>query len=235
MRVLFNGLQAGNRSGTGRYTVELLRALGERTDGTELTVMWPRALPRPVEAENVRYQECDVHGIRRLCLDQFGVRRLARDAAADVIHYPASVGPLMSVPGMVLTIHDLSFLRHPEWFAPSRARYYRHAVARSARKAARVLVDSRATADDVVALLGIPEDRVDVAHLGVSPRFEPSPEDTPALRAKYGLPERFFLYMGTLEPRKNLVRLVETYARVAGGLEQHLVLAGRWGLSLIHI
>jgi len=229
MRVLYNALQAGNRSGTGRYTVELLRALAGLEAGPSITAAWPAGLPRPQGTDRVDFVDLPADGAWRLLFDQSGAHRLARRLRADVVHYPASVGPLRPMPGLVLTVHDLAFLRHPEWFSPSRARYYRLAVGRSAPKAARVVADSHATARDLVELLGIPRGRIDVAHLGVGEAFRPDAAAREAVRRKYPLPDHFFLYLGTLEPRKNLARVVEAFSRVAGRVPQDLVLAGRHG------
>lgn len=228
MRVLINALQAANRSGTGRYTIELCRALGKLDCGADFTVLWPGDAPE-APPEGVEVLPRNDSGVRRLLLEHLGMERLRRHVGADLVHYPATIGPMGPVRNVVLTVHDLSFLHHPEWFRASRAWYYRATIRRSVRHATRILADSEATARDLVGLLGVPRDRIDVAHLGVSPTLQPDPESAATVRNAYHLPDRSLLYMGTLEPRKNLVRLVEAFGMVHGETPQDLVLAGRWG------
>jgi glycosyltransferase involved in cell wall biosynthesis len=228
MRVLINGLQAGNRSGTGRYTVELARALAVRPEIEELTLVWPESAPAP-EGPRVRIIRRDDRMLQRVFFDHIGLSALCTRVGADIVHYPANFGPASGARNLVVTVHDLSFLKHPEWFRPDRAWYYRMAIRRTVGLAARLIADSQATADDLNALLGVPAGRIEVIPLGVSAEFQPSSADIrDKVRRAYGLPERFFLYVGTLEPRKNLPRLVEAWSRVADGAPD-LVIAGRAG------
>jgi glycosyltransferase involved in cell wall biosynthesis len=95
-----------------------------------------------------------------------------------------------------------------------------------------VVVSSQNTGRDVVRLLGVAEERVQVVYLGVEDwlRERPTAEALQRFREQHCLPEQFFLYVGTLEPRKNLVRLVEAYAQARrAGVEWPLVLAGGKG------
>ena len=233
MIVLLNALQAGNRSGTGRYTWELARWAPVVAEGLDVAVLWPEHVPRP-GGRGIGHGACVPcrarHAAGRLYMDQVGIRRVCSQIGADVVHYPASVGSLTGLRNSIVTVHDLSFLHNPGWFRPGRAAYYRYAVGRSARMAGRVIADSEATAADLEELVGLGRERVDVIPLGVDEAYRPvGAEGTAALRAKYGLPERYFLYVGTLEPRKNVVRLVEAWSRIADVCECDLVIAGREG------
>lgn len=228
MRVLLNALQAGNRSGTGRYTLELMHALMARND-IDLSVAWPLdalpdSVPRGLQVLGQRGS-----AVSRIIADQWTFPR-RYSSSFHLLHYPANVGPLQGSGRNILTVHDLSFCHHPEWFTRSRAAYYRFAVPASARRAARIIADSEATRNDLVTLARVPEDRIDVVPLGVSENFQPADATAQAaVRTRYHLPERFFLFMGTLEPRKNLPRLVEAWSSLADVIPEDLVLAGRWG------
>lgn len=201
MRVYLSAVQAGNRSGTGRYTEELARALAVRAD---ITLTIDRAPGRG--------------------------RIIAPRGGYDVMHYPANFCPPLGGEHLVVTVHDLSFLRHPEWFSAERALYYRAAFAITRRRAARFIADSHATCDDLINIAKVPADRVDVAHLGVSESFRPAPpEAQAAARARYKLPKQYFLYVGTLEPRKNVPRLLQAFDAIAHDLPHDLVIAGREG------
>ncbi len=236
MRVLINALQAGNRSGTGRYIEALIPALLEAGDPAGLAVYWPARLPAPAWAGQVALVRRDAARLKRLWEDQANMGGALRRAGADLVHYPANIGALRKTPS-VLTVHDLSFLRHPEWFRWERAAYYRFAAVRSARLARRVIADSQSTAQDLQELAGINADRIDVVPLGVDPAFAPAEEAAQeAARKKYNLPEQFFLYVGTLEPRKNLPRLIAAWDRIAEDTGVRLVLAGRegWKVAGLH-
>ncbi|HWE60097.1 MAG TPA: glycosyltransferase family 1 protein [Chloroflexota bacterium] len=150
----------------------------------------------------------------------------------DLIHGTLNVLPLARrVPGIV-TIHDVAFLRFPERYLPAKRRYLTHLTRWSARGAHRVIASSENTRRDLVRLLGVREDRVHVIYLGVEDRMR-QPVDPAAvarLREQHELPPQFFLYIGTLEPRKNLVRLLGAYQRARkAGVEWPLVLAGAKG------
>jgi len=230
MKVLFNALQAGNRSGTGRYTVQLLHGLNAlQGPDFEVIAAWPRDLDPP---EGMRVPSARYGGgtLQRLLDEHFKLPKSADEAAADLLHYPANFGPWRARKPVVVTVHDLSFLRHPEWFPRSRSLYYRHAIRRTVRTATRIIADSEATAADLRELLRVPGEKVDVIPLGVEPRFAPaSAAAQQAAREKYRLPERFFLYIGTLEPRKNLAALIRAWVRIAWTIEEDLVIAGRAG------
>ncbi len=224
MRVVFNGLQAGNLSGTGRYVAALAEHLAAQTD-IDLTVLWPKHLPVP--DWHVSFIPVSARApVCRLWHDQV----TARNHGFDVIHYPATVGPLLSTPNAVITIHDLDFMRDTAWHRRSRTSYYTFAMRRSASLARRIIADSTATADDVHRMLGVPVDLIDVIPLGVGEEFQPaSQEAQTAVRPRYSLPRTFFLFVGTLEPRKNLVRLIHAYSKIADRCPQDLVIAGRDG------
>lgn len=227
MHVLINGMQGGNQSGTGRYTEELIRHLAKLDAELALTVWWPSGVTPGDWADAVELI-LQPRGIwARLKLERQIQRTLP---AFDVVHYPASIGPLDGGPNVVVTVHDCIFMRHPDWFRWERAEYYRWAGSRSARRAARVIADSQATAYDLRELIGVPDSRIDVIPLGVDGQFRPAPaEAIGAMRARYKLPESYFLYVGTLEPRKNLAAVVRAWDRVAGEIGDDLVIAGRTG------
>jgi glycosyltransferase involved in cell wall biosynthesis len=110
-------------------------------------------------------------------------------------------------------IHDLSFIRHPHLLRPANRFYLRTITRLSARRARRVIVNSHATHREVETLLGVPTERIDVTLLGVSPTYRPLPDNkVDAFRRANDLPERFILYVGTLEPRKNIPTLLRAFA-----------------------
>lgn len=154
---------------------------------------------------------------------------------ADLVHGLVNVLPLAAgVPGIV-TVHDLAFLRTPETL-PRVKRAYLAALCRaSVARAAHVIAVSTQTADDLCALFGTPAHKITVVPNGVAPEFAPcSPEEAARFRAAHALPARYLLFVGTLEPRKNLGTLVRAYARwraqaAPSDRDVKLVLAGGKG------
>jgi glycosyltransferase involved in cell wall biosynthesis len=154
-------------------------------------------------------------------------------ARVDLLHAMAFVSPLLLPCPTVVTVYDLSFLRFPGSFRPLNRFYLRQFTSWSVRRAHRVLAISESTRQDVIRLLGKPAEQVDVVHCGVDKRFYPRGQAAvAAFRRKKGLPERFILFLGTLEPRKNVVSLLEAYAQLSAsnvGSWPVLVIAGAKG------
>jgi glycosyltransferase involved in cell wall biosynthesis len=153
----------------------------------------------------------------------------------DVVHSPDFVCPPHLWGGSIITVHDLSFLVVPECAHPALAAFLGRAVPAAVRRARRIIAVSEQTRRDLIGLLSVPPHKIVVAHNGVDPCFRPLPPgpQMEALRAELDLPTRFVLHVGTLEPRKNLVRLIEAY-RLLVSHRPHLrtvglVLAGRKG------
>jgi glycosyltransferase involved in cell wall biosynthesis len=136
----------------------------------------------------------------------------------DVLHVPGHRGPLLSPARLVVTIHDLAVLRHPETFNRWTRTYSRVFLPRLARSAARVIAVSEFTSLEAVELLGVHEDRVRVIPHGVEAPFEPH---GPAAGGDY------VLAVGTLEPRKNLSRVALAAERA--GVDLRVIGAAGWG------
>lgn len=156
-----------------------------------------------------------------------------RRIGADLLHAPAFVGPIVAPCPIVITIHDLSFIRFPRLFRPANRLYLTWMTRLSARRARRLIAVSAHAAAESVKLLGVPTEKIDVVYHGVDPMFRPLPaSDIAAFRRRQALPARFILFVGTLEPRKNLTRLVEAFARIRRAgvhTDVHLILAGGKG------
>ena len=214
-------------TGVGRYTRELAHALEGR--GVEVK-RWAVALKGASQADIARWRAPArlVHRSWR----SFGrpsIDRLVGEV--DVVHGTNFVLPPTDVPGVV-TIHDLSFLRDDAF--PGAASW-REMTPWSARRAARVLVPTRAIADEVAAAYGLASERMVVTYEGVAPVFFGATPLSDASLARFGIRRPFAVAVGTIEPRKNLARLLEAW-KVAGDALAGwtLVLAGPsgWGPRL---
>ncbi len=212
------------RAGVARAARRLAEAVAERAD---VDVVYLGA-----GAERVRGsigRRTSVLG-GDLVRSPFLLRPIARLRRADVLHVPAHRGPLIgSRPPLVMTLHDVAFLREPATLSRWNRVYSRALVPRLARAADRVICPSADTASDAHSLLAVPTSRLRVVRWGV----DPLPPDGPL---PPGLPARYVLAVGTPEPRKNLRRLASAVSmlRSQGDRELALVLAGGagWGDAL---
>lgn len=229
--LLLDGRATYRSAGIHQYISNTLTALAAQPEEFSFTAY---ARPGALDLPNMRVEPVAAEGrLSRILWEQLAQTRAWRrlDRPVDLTHGLAFSLPLVSrVPGVV-TMYDLSFRRLPDRF-PAAQRLYLSTITRlSCRRARRVVAISEATRRDVTELLGVPRERIDLAYPGVDARFRPLPaEEVRAFRERLGLPERFILYLGTLEPRKNLPALVEAFALLRRDQpDLHLVLAGARG------
>jgi glycosyltransferase involved in cell wall biosynthesis len=172
------------------------------------TARYVRALRDHLPAEVVEVSFPATSRVRAVAADLLWYPRLHADA--DVLHCPTVRGPFRSRTPLVVTVHDLAVLRHPEWFNRWTRTYSAFAVPRVVRAADRVIAVSDFTRRELVDLLRVPEAKIRVVPNAVEDVFTP---DGPAAGGDY------VLAVGTLEPRKNLARIaqaVEGELRVVG-------------------
>ena len=154
----------------------------------------------------------------RIFWEQFVQPWILRRDRIDLLHALAFAVPLWSPCPSVVTIYDLSFLRQPENFRPGNRLYLRQAVRLSATRAAHFIAISQSTARDITRLLGVEPSRVSVTYCGVEKDYQPLPAKVVAqFRREKGLPRRAILYLGTIEPRKNIGTLIRAYHRLLEG------------------
>lgn len=166
----------------------------------------------------------------RIPWEQFVAPFLLRRSGAHIFHGTLNVAPLMSPIPTVVTIHDLAFIRFPHTFRAHNRTYLDVATRSSARRAACIFAVSEHTKREVVGILGVPPERVIVTHDAARAHFRPpNPATLAAFRQKHQLPERFVLFVGTLEPRKNLLTLFEAYSQVARICNIPLIVGGAKG------
>jgi glycosyltransferase involved in cell wall biosynthesis len=223
--------QAWYRSaGVHQYIYHLLRHLEEVDDGLRYTVLLGEGeLPPDVALAACQSRWPTSRASVRVLWEQLAQPWVLRRMKADLVHGPVFIAPVFTSCPSVITIHDLSFIRFPRMFRPANRFYLTVLTRLSARRARRIIAVSAHAAAESAQLLDVPSERIDVVYHGVGPTFRPLPSDTIAsFRQRQGLPDKFVLFVGTLEPRKNLVRLVEAFAHVQDD-QVGLVLAGGKG------
>ncbi len=246
MRIAINALLlSGRYSGVERAIYSLLRHVGEDTPVTSRGIETRgRGEDEFVALVGSEFDERALNGCRigierlpvsnrsrflRILYEEVWLpRRLAR---YDLFHAPGYVAPRRVPVPTVLTIYDLIALRHAGLARWSNGLHYRWRLPRSAPQARRVIVPSECVARDVVEHLGVARERVRVVPLGVEASFRPPSLDARALaRSRYRLARPFLLYVGNIEPKKNLPTLLRAFALIKrDGLPHELVIAGRRG------
>ncbi len=227
-------------AGIGRYVRELVRALAAQDGGSAYRLFVAGArrgdLP-PAPGSNFDWRPTRITPLwfaRLWHRAQIPLPVEAFTGRLDLYHATDFTLP-PTLPGMhtLLTVHDLSFVRAPETSTPVLKAYLDKVVPRSVRRADHVLADSQATKDDLVALYGTPPEKITVLLSGVDVRFGPV-EDADArraVRARYNIPDGPYIFsVGTVQPRKNYVRLAEALATLGPRYaDVRLVIAGGRG------
>lgn len=146
----------------------------------------------------------------------------------DLLHSPDFIPPLGSFRS-IITIHDLTFLRYPQFLTADSHRYYNDQIRFAVRRADAILADSDATRADIIDLLGTPPHKITTVHLAPDTIFRPLPVDqVDAVLNRLNLPKGYFLFVGTFEPRKNILGLISAYAILPPD-SPPLVIAGNKG------
>ncbi len=226
-----------DRGGVGRYVDGLISALDAA--GADLAVVCQRAdaerFGRIAPATTVVPGPATIaHRSARLAWEQTGLALVAQQIGADVIHSPHYTMPLRAGCPVVVTVHDATFFTEPEMHTPVKGTFFRSATRTALRRAARCIVPSKATRDEVVRVLDADPTKLDVAYHGVDTKVFHSPSDADKLHVhqRLGIGEQpYVAFLGMLEPRKNVPNLVRAWVAAVQGRPEPpaLVLAGGTG------
>lgn len=246
MRVLINTVPFyGKGEGVRTYTAALLRTLHQTDADMEWHVLLdPADIDRLGLADDERFRLIKFAGPKRsprIPGMRFAWRNAIDQAVMpaegrhySVIHYLDSYGPVLS-PGnapLVLTVHDLIPFTGGQHFTPWVRRYLQGLMRAGIPHAAAIMSDSEVTAQALHTVLGIAPEKITVVPLGVDERFRPAtPEERARVTERYQLTAPYVICVGTIEPRKNLARVVRAFARAKRehSLPHHLLIVGKQG------
>jgi glycosyltransferase involved in cell wall biosynthesis len=239
-------LVPGQRVGVGQYAFQLAQALA-KVDRKTTYILYPvfyyivhpdHRLADLPSAPNMRtsMRRLPAGLVSRLWRvdrsDAFKERLLGN---VDVVHSTTYCAPRLRSPRrrLVVTIHDLSFVTHPEFHLPANVEHCLRGTRQAIERADALIAVSQSTRRDLIELMHAPAERIVVTPEAAGPEL--APVDDPAhlerVRRRYRLPDRFVLFVGAMEPRKNLVRLIEAFAMLKPAIrrETWLVVAGAKG------
>lgn len=243
MRIGINALlvsvaQSYRNAGISRYTLNLLKALRAVDKANEYTVFVSERgvaeqLPSTARCAVVPVGWCTTQPASRVLWEHLQFAGEIRRHGLQLLHAPMNILPLrLPCPGVV-TLHDLAFLRFPEFFRPTRRTYQQWFTRHSSRQAALIIAVSEHTRREAIELLQVPEERIRVIYPLLEEHFSLpcSAEAIQAFRQQRQLPEHIILFLATLEPRKNISRLLDAYRLLKRetDLPHTLVLAGAKG------
>jgi glycosyltransferase involved in cell wall biosynthesis len=234
--------QSYRNAGVSRYTYTLLAGLADADAHQRYTVFINRdeakaasvgALTAGGRVEVVAGTRSTKQPAQRVLWEQMTLPKELRRRRVDVFHSPVNVLPMRLPCASVVTVLDLAFMHFPQYFRPARRVYQRAFTTRSAQRATLVVTIAESTKRELVEQLHTPAERVRVIYPAIDADYQPErdPQRLAAFRDRHKLPAHYLLFLGTLEPRKNLQTLVEAYAR-ARALDERtppLVLAGAKG------
>jgi glycosyltransferase involved in cell wall biosynthesis len=227
-------LPAYQMGGISQYILHLLPALAEIDGENRYTVFHSRKEVRnhlPPAGRLFRHRNlwtpCHHRWERWTLALEVWPRRL------DVLHSPDFIPPAFGARRRVITVHDLNFLYYPEFLTAASLRYYAGQIRWAVGQAGHVLADSEHTRRDLIEKLALSPQRVTAVPLAANPLYSQSfsPEAVRGTLARYRLPHDFILFVGTLEPRKNVPGLLRAYHRLRRetALDPPLVLVGGKG------
>jgi glycosyltransferase involved in cell wall biosynthesis len=226
-----------DRGGVGRYVDGLISALDaaqadfavacQRADAERFARMAPGATVVPGPA-------AIAHRPARLAWEQTGLPLVVQQVSADVLHSPHYTMPLRAGKPVVVTIHDATFFTQPDVHTSVKGPFFRSAIKTALHRAARCVVPSKATRDELIRVLDADPTRIDVAYHGVDQKTFHVPTDTERqmVRARLGLRDTpYVAFLGMLEPRKNVPSLVRGWVKAVQDRPEPpaLVLAGGSG------
>ena len=252
MRVIFNQWAAsGRKTGVGHHTAELVRQLPRHAGADQLWCFPPdwalrcRTLltglgngkPRATASGGGRSRLGWALGLLRRygwAVSAWQFQRFCVRHGIDLYHEPNHIAYPCELP-TVCTVHDLSVLLHPEWHPADRVAHHGRHFEETVRRCCHLITVSDFTRDEVIEFLGVPPERVTCVYNGMRANLKPLPRpEVEATLQRLGLPPRYLLHVGTIEPRKNLLLLLRAYCSLPAAVRERwpLLLVGGWGWNV---
>ncbi len=213
---LLSGGADYRRAGIHQYISQVLRHLPHDRNQTQIVFTQQKsALAAYPGLEVLPTRWPTERRLARILWEQTVWPWLASRHNLDLLHAMAFVTPILATCPTVVTVYDLSFIKFPDQFPTLQQLYLSSQTARSCRKARRVITISESSRQDVQRFFDVPNDHILVAPPGVDGAYRPLPEnEVTQFRQRKGLPERFILHVGTLQPRKNIPLLINALAKI---------------------
>lgn len=218
--------------GISQYTLHLMTALAALDSANQYTVFHNRKDQRSYLPNAPNFRRRDVWTPCHHRWEKYALGVELRPHRLSLLHSPDFIPPAWGAKKYVITVHDLNFLYYPEYLTAESRRYYLEQIQWAVQKADHISADSHHTRHDLLERLQVAPEKVTTVHLAANPIYQQpvSPTQKAAILAEYNLPQGFLLFVGTLEPRKNIPTLLRAYAHLRQtGVDVPLVLVGGKG------
>lgn len=219
--------------GISQYVRWLLPALAELDQVNRYTVFHSRKDGRTYTPAAPNFQRKNLWTPCHHQLERWTLAGELSPVRLDVLHSPDFIPPQFGARRHIITVHDLNFIYYPEFLTPESMRYYADQIQWAVQKADHISADSHATRYDLIEHLRVPPDKVTTIHLAANPLYARKYDDTAVQQIldQFHLPRDFILFVGTLEPRKNIPFLLDAYDRLrqTTAVDVPLILVGRKG------
>lgn len=201
-----------SRGGIRSYVLRLLSSLAALDLEDEYRVLCSRHECKQVTTADNTFRPVKCWTPPHHRLERWTLSAEIARCGLDLLHSPDFIPPAFGYTHSVITVHDLHFLYYPRFLTADSRRYYSDQIRWAVEHADHVLADSHATQADLTSLLNVPSEKISVVYLAADPSFHPQPEEAAReVAARYDLRPGFPLFVGTLEPRKNIPGLLLAY------------------------
>lgn len=219
-----------NNTGIGYYIKSLIDSLIDIDEETEYKIYASKLVKNQLLEHNYRLYNVE-NKLKEAMYKHYFMANISKKDKLDIYHGTSFYIPKHIKCRTVLTVHDLSYIKYPNTFTKSRLIYGKIFIKDSVKRADKIIAVSESTKRDIINYYGIQEEKIFVTHLGARDIFKPATiNEIELIKKKYNL-NKYILAVGTIEPRKNLLRLIKAFNNVSSKIDEEikLVLVGKSG------
>jgi len=242
MRVAYNAILLGNYFSGVEVTISTLGEMLSHTLAHDLHIFLNKNIENRYTFPNAELHPVNIsqkYRSLRIIWEHFKLPGEVKKLKCDLLHCPGYIAPYKAPCPTVITVHDIIAFKHPELCKTSNRLYFRAMLARSIRQAAQIIVPSNFVKNNLIESFNTASDKINVIPFAAADVFKrvDDPEQLIQVRKKYKLPEKFILFLGNHEPKKNIEGIIRAFAKFKKQVKGYkLVLAGRtaWRTARIH-
>lgn len=238
MNIAINGLFLSlKNTGGGRYFSELIKGLRPFDSNIKYSLFLNNRMTRYAKTFNpaVKVINCGLLSRfrpTRILWENFIFPAAIKKRKIDLLHAAGFTLPGTISCKSVITVFDMTFFTMPQLHLASKVVYFQKMIPAALKNADKIIAISKQTKNDIISISGVAEDKIKVIYIGAGKEFQviSDKDAVEGIKQKYGLPKKYILFVGTIEPRKNIKGLIHAYAVLKKkGCEHKLVIVGKRG------